>query len=78
MHHCVGSYVQKVADGKTTILFLRRASAPDEPFYTMEVIGNQMIQCRAKNNGAMTKEVEDFVRAFKRTRLGIKPDTATA
>lgn len=78
MHHCVGSYVQKVADGKTTILFLRRASAPDEPFYTMEVIGNQMIQCRAKNNGAMTKEVEDFVRAFKRSRLGIKPDTKTA
>ena len=37
LHHCVGGYAARHNDGKTTILFVRRCSAPDVPLYTMEL-----------------------------------------
>lgn len=69
LHHCVATYIERVARGKTTILFLRKKEAPNTPFYTMEVSGGKMIQCRAKYNGDMTKEVKAFVDLFKKTKL---------
>ena len=69
MHHCVATYIDRVAKGETTILFLREKSNPETPFYTMEVRDSQMIQCRAKYNGDMTEEVKAFVELFKRKKL---------
>lgn len=69
MHHCVATYIDRVVKGETTILFLREKSNPETPFYTMEVRGGQMIQCRAKYNGGMTEEVKAFVELFKRKKL---------
>lgn len=37
LHHCVGGYVQRYADGKTAICVLRRAVQPDEPWRTVEI-----------------------------------------
>lgn len=37
LHHCVGSYAERHETGDTTILFLRKKSEPDKPFYTIEV-----------------------------------------
>ena len=39
--HCVGSYLRRVATSSTTILFLRRKEAPNTPFYTIEVEGDE-------------------------------------
>lgn len=39
LHHCVSGYTDNHAQGRTTIMFLRRKSEPDKPFYTIE-IGN--------------------------------------
>lgn len=39
--HCVGSYLRSVATSSTTILFLRRKEAPNTPFYTIEVEGDE-------------------------------------
>ncbi len=36
LHHCVANYAQDHAEGKTAIFFIRKTSAPDEPFYTLE------------------------------------------
>ena len=39
-HHCVGSsghYFSKIEKGESYILFLRRASEPTKPYYTLEV-----------------------------------------
>lgn len=63
LHHCVGSYVNKVAKGETIILFIRKESEPDKPYYTMEWKG-KVIQCRGKNNCDMTNEVRKFVNEF--------------
>lgn len=66
LHHCVGTYVERVAKGETMILFVRKESEPDVPYFTMEYRDGKVIQCRGKNNCAMTKEVQAFVKAFER------------
>lgn len=37
LHHCVGSYAERYETGDTAILFLRKKSEPNKPFYTIEV-----------------------------------------
>lgn len=37
LHHCVGSYAERHETGDMTIMFLRKKSEPDKPFYTIEV-----------------------------------------
>ena len=40
LHHCAGAtdrYFDRIKQNETYICFLRRAEAPDEPFYTIEV-----------------------------------------
>lgn len=59
--HCVRTYGDKVAEGKTIIYFIRREEKPDEPYYTLEIRPEgKFIQCRGENNCSMTPEVEAF------------------
>ena len=40
LHHCVGAssiYMEKMAEGKSWILFLRKKDYPEEPYYTLEI-----------------------------------------
>ncbi len=66
LHHCVGTYVDKVARGETSIFFIRREEKPEEPYYTMEWKENQVWQCRGSHNKAMTPEVKAFTKAFEK------------
>ena len=53
--HCVGGYANRHRDGKTTILFLRKAQAPDKPFMTIEMNGNKLVQIHGyRNEGLYT------------------------
>ena len=45
LHHCVGTYRDKVARGDTMIFFIRLEAEPDRPFFTLEWKG-RVIQCR--------------------------------
>lgn len=75
LHHCVASnYTTPYAEGKTNIFFIRKASEPDKPYYTLELKKGEIIQCRGKNNCAMTEEVSAFVEAFKAAKLQAKPE----
>lgn len=44
LHHCVGGYANRHISGATTILFLRRRSAPGKPLCTIEVSGSTIRQ----------------------------------
>lgn len=37
LRHCVGGYAESHEKGESTIVFLRKKSEPDKPFYTIEV-----------------------------------------
>lgn len=69
LHHCVGGYAKRVANGECIILFVRREDSPDTPFYTMELRGDAVIQVRGERNGTATTEVNRFVEMFKRQKL---------
>lgn len=66
LHHCVGGYAERHANGKLHIMFIRKASKPDVPFYTMEVstIGD-IVQVRGLRNCRMTQAVERLIEAYK-------------
>lgn len=44
LKHCVASYVDRIADGKTCIVFCRENFDIDEPFVTVEVKNNHVTQ----------------------------------
>lgn len=60
LHHCVGGYVNSVANGTTAIYFLRQASAPDVPWLTVEVRNKQCQQIHGACNAWMGSKDEYF------------------
>lgn len=69
LHHCVGTYIDRVAEGKTVILFVRKISEPDTPFVTMEVNNGKVVQVRAFANKDPNEAVKLCVNKFKREKL---------
>ena len=63
MHHCVASYVPRVARGETCIFFVRQLSEPDKSYVTLEW-NDGIVQCRAAHNDRPSDEVMAFVNAF--------------
>lgn len=68
-HICVGtgSYAAQMERGNSYILFLRRITDPDTPFYTVEITPDyDIIQRHGKYNqqGNEVKEVDAFLRKF--------------
>lgn len=63
LSHCVGSarYTQDHASGKTTIIFVRKKSKPEQPFYTMEYQAGHIVQVRGKHNQSPPEEVQKAV-----------------
>jgi hypothetical protein len=72
LHHCVGGYAKRYADGDIDLFVLRKASDPNTPFYTVEVIGQNITQVRGKKNCNPTEEVKTFMEAFKKERVSKK------
>lgn len=66
LHHCVGGYAERHAKGALNIMFIRKKSEPDKPYYTMEVsVDGKIVQVRGKRNIAPNKEVEDLIKGYK-------------
>lgn len=60
--HCVGTYVDRYADGKTALFFVRRVTEPNVPFYTLELREESMtvVQNHGYRNSLQTLEVKAF------------------
>lgn len=65
LHHCVGGYAASYATGVTNIFAIRRKNDIDEPYYTMEIKKDRIVQVRGKNNKDPDKELENFINKFK-------------
>lgn len=81
LSHCVGGYAERHAKGILTILFIRKLSDPDTPFYTMELSAKgKIVQVRGYKNCAMTDEVAEFVRKYKiyLSKIFYKKESKTA
>ena len=69
LHHCVGRYVRDVVKSDTTILFIRKASAPKKPYCTVEVKHGDVVQARIQNNNAPPPKVKRFIESWKENVL---------
>lgn len=65
LHHCVGSYVSSVATGQEYILYLRKKSEPNVPYFTVNVDANNKVrQIHGLCNCNLPEELRPFVDAW--------------
>ena len=69
LHHCVHSYVESAAIGKCVILFVRKTDSVKEPYYTLELRENRIVQIHGVNHSAPTPEVQKFLALWERKKL---------
>ena len=62
--HCVRTYIPRVVEGKTLILFLRNKKHPDIPLVTLEVKKGALTQAYGKNDRKPKKEHLDFLKTW--------------
>ena len=62
LHHCVWTYAEKHAEGRTAIFFIRRTVEPGKPYYTLELdeTTRTVRQNRGLRNCGKTPEVQAF------------------
>ena len=66
LHHCVGSFIDAVANNKENVVFIRRNDLLSEPYYTMAISPSGNIeQVHCVYNGDLTAEGQE--RAYKAT-----------
>lgn len=66
LSHCVGGYAERHAKGALSIMFIRKKSEPDKPYYTMEVSADGKIaQVRGKRNIAPNEDVDALIKDYK-------------
>lgn len=67
LHHCVRTYVDKVARGNCVILFIRRTSEPDKPYFTLELSPEgKIVQCRGDHNRDYPQDVKEFLERWQK------------
>lgn len=72
LSHCVGGYAGRYARGEADILLIRKAEDPNTPYFTMEVIKNQIVQVRGKMNCSPNPEVKRLIKIFEAEKLNDK------
>ena len=69
LHHCVGSYANRVAKKECIIVFVRRCAEPEKPYYTAEIQDGRVVQLRGLQNCEPTPEVQAFADAWEQNVL---------
>lgn len=67
LHHCVKSYISRVCNGSTNIMFIRKKEEIDKPFFTVEISNSGAIeQIHGFSNCNVEKEsdLENFVKSW--------------
>lgn len=69
LHHCVGTYAERHASGYCSIFLIRKATDPDQPYYTLELFGDRIIQTRGMNNCSTTPEIDEFLKVWTEEKI---------
>ncbi len=76
LHHCVKSYIPKIVEGITNIMFIRKNDDLQKPFFTVEVSNDKTIEQvhGLSNRNADTEPgLTEFVESWaKKKKLGLK------
>jgi hypothetical protein len=71
--NCLMDYIRNMADGWTQIVFVRKKSAPDSSFVTMEIKGKKIRQLCGRFNKYPGDDVVAFAQAVA-DRNGLELD----
>ena len=69
LHHCVHTYIERIAEGRCIVLFIRQSDNVNEPFYTVELQENAVVQIHGLNHSAPTPEVSKFLKLWEKRKL---------
>jgi hypothetical protein len=66
LHHCVKSYINKVIEDQTNILFVRKTAELTKPFFTLEIRCEEVRQCHGFGNSNVETEagLEEFLQDY--------------
>lgn len=64
MRNCLLAYFEAYIKNDTTVLFMRTTDNFNQPFITIEVFGNRLIQAYHRFNTDCTEEEADWIRAY--------------
>jgi hypothetical protein len=71
-HNCLRSYLQRIRNGDTVVVFIRYKETPDDSYVTVEINNNYIVQVKGKyNSNPMNKELYEFISHWTKAR-GIK------
>lgn len=66
LHHCVSTYVARMALGQTLILVARESDDPENPYATLEVKDGKVVQCRGLQNKDLSKTLHTVIQEVNR------------
>ena len=64
LSHCVFSYVKRVIDGITLVVFLREKEHPDIPFITVEIQQGKIVQARGMHDNAISESQRQILKDY--------------
>ena len=74
LNHCVGSYSDRIVEGKSCIMFIRKTEEPDKPYFTIEInqSNSYVVQLRANSNRCINhsteKELVKFLKEWSKKK----------
>lgn len=68
LSHCVRSYIENVALGRTKIYFLRKVEQKSKSLVTIEVMGEKIYQVKGRYNRDATLEENEFIKKWAKER----------
>lgn len=66
--NCVGSYIERVAQGNTFVCFMRKNTDPDHSYVTIEVKNGNVCQVKGFANRVTYKEEDDFIKKWAKDK----------
>lgn len=68
MHNCVASYIERVVEGRTHIVFMRERANIDDSLVTVEVKEGHIRQAYQICNTTITEEQREFLRKYAKNK----------
>lgn len=64
LNHCVSSYVNKILEKETYIMFLRKTKELEDSLITLEYKNNSIIQAKGSYNRSLTEDEKSFLEKY--------------
>ena len=71
LHHCVGSYIERVAKHESMIFFIRKINDLSQSYFTLEINPQnfKIVQCRGDHNVSADNKILSFVYKWQKEKL---------